>query len=187
MTASPEHDKKCFSRFWGYVTGGDIAGRQEFSLTYQPLNLPAIMQMILPIINACVFILISMLHVYWALGGEWGYITTIPTDSNGRRLLRPGPLGTFAVAAGLLFFAVVNLGYSQIMPQLLPHPRYLMMAIAAIFLLRAIGEFRYIGFTKKYRTSAFAKMDSRYFSPLCLALALSHLLAVALPAGHIQY
>jgi Protein of unknown function (DUF3995) len=43
-------------------------------------------------------------------------------------------------------------------------------AIAAIFLLRAIGDFRYVGFFKKERGSKFAKMDTKFYSPLCLLI-----------------
>jgi hypothetical protein len=36
--------------------------------------------------------------------------------------------------------------------------------------LRALGEFRYIGFFKRVRGTPFARMDSRYYSPLALLL-----------------
>ena len=42
--------------------------------------------------------------------------------------------------------------------------------IAGIFILRAIGDFRYVGFFKSVKQSAFARADSRYYSPLCLLI-----------------
>jgi len=45
-------------------------------------------------------------------------------------------------------------------------------AIPAIFLLRALGDFRYVGFFKKVKTTPFAKADTKFFSPLCLMLGL---------------
>ena len=44
------------------------------------------------------------------------------------------------------------------------------LAIGGIFLLRAVGDFRYVGFFKKVKNTAFARNDTRYYSPLCLLL-----------------
>jgi hypothetical protein len=43
---------------------------------------------------------------------------------------------------------------------------------AAVFALRAIGDFRYVGFFKRIRDSRFARIDTLAYSPLrgCLAL-----------------
>jgi hypothetical protein len=41
------------------------------------------------------------------------------------------------------------------------------LAIAIIFLIRAIGDFRYVGFLKKIKNTKFAKKDTKYYSPLC--------------------
>jgi hypothetical protein len=37
--------------------------------------------------------------------------------------------------------------------------------------LRAIGDFRYVGFFKRIRDSKFARLDTLAYSPLCAALA----------------
>jgi hypothetical protein len=44
--------------------------------------------------------------------------------------------------------------------------------IAAVFALRAIGDFRYVGFFKRIRDSRFARLDTLAYSPLCACLAL---------------
>ncbi len=49
--------------------------------------------------------------------------------------------------------------------------RYGLWLTAVIFLLRAIGDFRYVGVFKRHRESSFAKLDTLLYSPLCLLLA----------------
>ena len=39
-------------------------------------------------------------------------------------------------------------------------------------LARAIGEFRLVGFFKTVKGSLFARMDTLFFSPLCVLLSL---------------
>ena len=50
---------------------------------------------------------------------------------------------------------------------------------AGVFTLRAVGDFRLVGFFKRPSDSRFARRDTRLYSPLCLALGLA-LLALAL-------
>ena len=45
--------------------------------------------------------------------------------------------------------------------------------LAVVFIGRAIGDFRLIGFTKRVRGTAFARLDTRIYSPLCAALGLA--------------
>lgn len=47
------------------------------------------------------------------------------------------------------------------------------VVLALMFAVRAVGDFRYVGFFKRIRGSRFARMDTLYYSPLCAALALS--------------
>jgi hypothetical protein len=44
--------------------------------------------------------------------------------------------------------------------------------IAGVFMLRAIGEFKYVGFFKKVRKTAFGLNDTKFYSPLCLLIGL---------------
>lgn len=48
--------------------------------------------------------------------------------------------------------------------------KYGLGIIAAIFLIRAIGEFKYVGFFKKVKHTKFWQSDTRYYSPLCLGI-----------------
>lgn len=59
-------------------------------------------------------------------------------------------------------------------------PRAGSWAIAIVFALRAVGDFRYVGFFKRARDTVFARHDTFVYSPLCLALAV---LAVWLALG----
>ena len=40
---------------------------------------------------------------------------------------------------------------------------YGLWIIASLFMLRAIGEFKYVGFFKKYKHIQFGKNDTRYY------------------------
>ncbi len=106
--------------------------------------------LILIAINTIIFLFLSGLHIYWAFGGTWGFGATIPTTPDGLRTLNPGKLGTLIVAAGLLLFALVTWGnsgyFNQMISMKLIH--IVSIIIGGIFLIRAIGDFRYIGFFK---------------------------------------
>ncbi|AZA55575.1 DUF3995 domain-containing protein [Chryseobacterium sp. G0201] len=43
---------------------------------------------------------------------------------------------------------------------------------AILSFIRAIGDFRYIGFFKKITSSSFAKKDTLIYSPLCILISL---------------
>ena len=131
------------------------------------------------ILNSFIFLLLGVIHVYWALGGQWAIAVVIPTNTNGRKLFNPGSLGTFIVALGLLLFMMLDLTYSGFIASDFSHDliRHGIMGIGVIFLLRAVGNFNSVGFTKRRKQSVFAKMDTRFYSPLCLFIAMSHWLA----------
>ncbi|MDF0673312.1 MAG: DUF3995 domain-containing protein [Nitrospira sp.] len=54
--------------------------------------------------------------------------------------------------------------------------------LALVLLLRAIGDFRLVGFWNRIRDTCFARLDTALYSPLCLALAIRS--AVIGFAGH---
>lgn len=57
----------------------------------------------------------------------------------------------------------------------MPVPRVLLTwsayALSLGLFLRAIGEFRLVGFFKRVRGTRFAQLDTLAFSPLCLLLS----------------
>ena len=125
-------------------------------------------------LNLVVFILISLIHVYWAFGGKWGMGAVVPQLENENAVFRPGPMATLIVAGGLLGFALVHAAALGLVSFITAD--YLgicLLIIAAIFALRAIGDFKYVGLFKKQRTGLFAQNDTRYYIPLCVIIALN--------------
>ena len=52
---------------------------------------------------------------------------------------------------------------------------YGLYALAIVLIIRAIGDFKYVGFFKTVKDTPFADYDTKYYSPLCLFLGLSTL------------
>jgi hypothetical protein len=44
-----------------------------------------------------------------------------------------------------------------------------------VFLVRAVGEFKLVGFFKRVRGTSFARWDTWLFSPLCLGISFAAL------------
>lgn len=130
------------------------------------------MRLICALIFATVLVFLSALHVYWALGGQWGSEVTIPTIG-GRRMLNPSPLATYLVALLLAVAAVIICGEARLFPAgyLTPLVHLGAWCIAGVFLLRSIGNFHTFGFFKSVAGTPFAYWDTRLYSPLCLVLA----------------
>ena len=133
----------------------------------------------IPILNITIFFLLSALHFYWAFGGTKGRKVSIPTDSNGRKLFNPSFSITIFIAVGFVFFAAVNVAYQNWMNLAATqnYPKYGMLVIGIIFLLRTIGDFNYIGLTKTHKQSKFAKFDTLLYIPFCLLLTATHFTA----------
>ena len=127
--------------------------------------------------TAGVLTVIAVVHVYWAFGGRRGASGAIP-ERNGGPLLTPTRGATLTVAALLLAAALVVVARVYYRGDLVPSWA-LATAVAAVglaFTLRAVGDFRWVGFFKRHRTSAFARRDTWVYSPLSAALATGCLL-----------
>lgn len=123
------------------------------------------------------FLSISGLHFYWSLGGKYLIDLAIPTQtsSSQKPLFQPGLLATLIVASSFIGFAWAIGAKTGLFPTFqipLPYINNTVMGIAVIFMLRAIGEFRYVGLFKKIKKTAFADMDTFYYSPLCFFVSL---------------
>ncbi|MCY9514339.1 DUF3995 domain-containing protein [Paenibacillus apiarius] len=132
------------------------------------------MTSVLSTFAGCIFTGLSILHLYWMFGGKWGKAAAIPCNGS-RPLFTPSTFSTFIVALLLAAAAVIAFGLSGGMNVILPAWMYRWggWSIGIVFLLRSIGEFRWVGFFKKKKGTAFARWDSMLFSPLCLLLAIS--------------
>ena len=127
---------------------------------------------ILIFINTGIFISLSLLHFFWLAGGKWALSIAIPTTSDGNKSMHPGIIATLIVAVGLLLFALVTLGSLGIYDDLInrKYIRFGMMAISAFFFLRVMGDFNYVGLTKRVRHTPFARYDNKIYIPLCLII-----------------
>jgi hypothetical protein len=131
------------------------------------------------LLNALIFLFLGGLHFYWLFGGKWEINSVIPTkEKTTDKLFSPSALSTVVVSIGFLVFSFIALGSSGIFSDWmqLEYYRWGNLVIAFIFLIRAVGDFKYVGFFKKVRDTLFAKNDSRYYAPLCLFIAFTSLL-----------
>jgi len=127
----------------------------------------------LVILTICILIAISILHIYWANGGKFALDNAIPTTIKGIKVFNPGKLLTFLVSVLLLVFAYV--AYILQFDNLnLLFTNYYMIAgkiVSTIFIIRVIGDFKYIGIFKKIQNTPFAIYDSKYYIPLCFIIS----------------
>lgn len=121
-----------------------------------------------------IFTALSLIHFYWFFGGKWGLKKVIPTKENHTSMLSVPKFATIIVALVLLLFGLVYLvksGLFNIQPLYLV-TNYGGWIIPSIFILRAIGDFNYVGFFKKIKNTEFAKADSKRFIPLCMTIGI---------------
>jgi Protein of unknown function (DUF3995) len=120
---------------------------------------------------AAVLAALSGLHVYWAFGGGGGRQGAVP-EREGKPLFRPGRGGTLGVAFLLAVAGALVLGRAAIGPRIVPPVVSLWgtWGVAAALIGRAVGDFNYVGFFKRRKTTVFARLDTRLYSPLALAL-----------------
>ena len=129
-------------------------------------------------VTCLAFVMIAVWHVYIAAVRDAGLSWAVPSRE-GRPLFRPSRGATLLVAVLLLFFAALVASCAGLWHVGIPHRVLLWLSYALVLGLvgRAVGDFRYVGFFKRIRGSAFARLDSLIFSPLCLLLAAGVLLS----------
>lgn len=121
-----------------------------------------------------IFLFLSGIHFYWAFGGRWGVDSVLPAKSNNEKIMQPGLFATIMVALVLLSFALFILIKAGLLQTTLPAwlQQYGLYILAGLFIIRAIGDFKYVGFTKKLKGTKFALMDTKWYSPLCLGIGI---------------
>ena len=121
-----------------------------------------------------IFFALSLIHFYWGLGGQWGFENVLPSNEAGIALLDPSILDTIIVGGGLLLMGAFYLCCFDLIDINFNHPiiKVIKWCIPIIFLIRAIGDFKYVGFFKTIDMTDFAHMDTFFYSPLCLLIAL---------------
>ncbi len=132
-----------------------------------------------------IFCSIACIHIYWALGGNWAMDAVVPTTEDGKNLFTPRWPETLAVAFILFGLALlILLKVKWLTFYSLPNwmERYGLLVLALLFLIRAIGEFNYVGFFKRKKHSRFAYLDTCFYAPLCLGIAVLCLVLQGLAA-----
>lgn len=129
---------------------------------------------ILSIFLFLVFLVLGGFHFYWFFGGTWGLKKVIPSKENELNNLSIPKLATLIVGLVLTLFGLMYLVKSGLIDFQISNwiKNYGYWFISSIFILRAIGEFNYVGFFKKIKNTEFSKADSKIFSPLCLIIGI---------------
>jgi hypothetical protein len=92
--------------------------------------------------------------------------------------MNPSTTASLIIASGLLFFALITIGNQGLFERYLKRKyfRYGNLIIAIIFFIRAVGDFKFIGFFKTIKSTRFGINDTQIFSPLCIIISLLSLL-----------
>ena len=141
--------------------------RHKLNLTYKKNKNMTIT--ILSLILFLTFIVLGGFHFYWLFGGIWGLEQAIPTKDKADSLSIP-KIATLIVGLVLVSFGVIYFVKSGLINLSIPNwiTDYVYWFIPIIFIIRAIGDFNYVGFFKKIKDTVFAKADTKLFAPLCL-------------------
>lgn len=133
---------------------------------------------IYPAIVIGLLILISLIHIYWAFGGQWGIARALP-KINGQPAVRPPVWVTLLVAVFLWLSAVCvlvlmapNAVLSRYIVDVIPilWVKRVGFGFGIAFLIRGMAGFILIRGCGYLRTTDFGRMDTMLYSPLCLFL-----------------
>ncbi len=129
---------------------------------------------ILSTILLVIFALLGFIHFYWLFGGKWGLEQALPTKKSGVKAIKPPKIATAIVGIVLVSFGLFYLVKTGL--KIFRVPNWIIIygswIISGIFILRAIGDFKYVGVFKKIKNTEFAKADSKWFVPLCLIIGI---------------
>lgn len=121
---------------------------------------------------------VAALHLFWAFRGTKTNNSAVPSTPDGQPLFSPGPLACVAVAV-----AISTLGAALAWAVFLPAawPLHTVLTLALIVLtVRAVGDGRFIGFSKRIRDTAFGRADDALYTPLVVLLWFGSASALAL-------
>ena len=136
-----------------------------------------VVALVLGLLTSGVLLVVAGVHVNWALGSHWPMTDTreLHERVTPPGMPDPGPVETSLVAATLAVAAAL------VAMSALGTATWLSWGATAlvgvILALRGLGGLVISGLLR--RQSTFARLDRRYFSPMCIALALGT--AIALP------
>ena len=132
------------------------------------------MTQLVALMAAATLALIALVHAYWGLGGRVAKSAALP-EVDGKAAFTPRGSLTLVVAAALVSAALLIAITGGVLS--LPVPRALARGLtgllALVFIARAVGDFRLVGFFKRVRGTRFARLDSAVYAPLCLVLGVA--------------
>ena len=104
--------------------------------------------MISALLLALILLILSIIHFNWALGGTFGLEVTSPTNPEGEKVLNPKKIDSAIVGIVSTTLTLYYIFVSGIFPIALSQWMYYYLGwiIPSIFILNAIGEFKYIRF-----------------------------------------
>jgi hypothetical protein len=119
------------------------------------------------------FVFLAAVHLYWAFSRPAAKRIAIP-EVAGRPAFIPSRSATLGVAVSFFACALLVIVTFRFVPTLIPQKVlcWFTFGLALVFITRAIGEFRLIGFFKKVKGTTFARLDSTLYSPLSVAIAI---------------
>jgi len=111
----------------------------------------------LAFICSAILIVAAAFHFYWGFGGRYGDNASIPQHPNGGRVFTPRSGAAHIVGAVLLGSVLCILSVANYITLPIPNnlPRTAITLLSLIFVIRAVGWFRYVGFFQKSQEYAF--------------------------------
>ena len=108
--------------------------------------------------------------------------SVIPTSPDGKLTFQPPVLATLFVAAGLIAFTAVTLLSGSFFQDYIDsdYTKSGNYFIAFLFILRSVGDFKFVGFSKKIKHTKFAINDRKIYTPLCCLILFNSFLLVFL-------
>lgn len=129
-----------------------------------------------------ILLLLGSVHFYWSFGGKWGTSHVIPIRTNEVTPIHIPKVAAFFVGLILYLFSVLY--FTNIIRLNIYCIDYVksftLWFIPSLFILRSIGDFRYVGFFKKNKHTRFAQADTKWFTPLCLLMSILGILVQCL-------
>jgi len=140
------------------------------------------MKIILTRTLTIIFFILAMIHFYWAIGGQWGFENALATNEQGIKILNPKTIDSAIVGILLLLFGLFYLFFLNFKKTktLILIQNIGVWIIPILFAVRAIGDFKYVGFFKKIKGTVFSDLDTMFYSPLCLTVGLIGILLIKL-------
>jgi hypothetical protein len=125
------------------------------------------------VMGAFLMFIVALVHFYWSMGGTQFIDKALPEKTDGKKLFKPTRAGTAIVGIVLTVVSVAATSPLYIHElRLLSVFRIVLVFFCAVFFVRFIGDFKYVGLFRKVRNTGFAEYDILVYTPLSLVFCL---------------